>query len=248
MAQEFTSEWDAYLSSLAGRSIYFRSGPTNPNLMKIDSSGSIQFNTYGAGTLTTDASGNITASSDERLKNIDGDFTRGLADVLAITPINYHWKEASGLDNKTQYSGFSAQNVQAAIPEAVGVSPSGYLSLNDRPVLAAVVNAIKEIASITGTFKDALVAWLGDAGNGIGSLFAADITATSRLCVSDGANDSAPLCITKSQLAALLNTNGASQGINFEGSPPIEPDTPPSDEPDTSPQATSTATTTPPGP
>ena len=46
----------------------------------------------------------------------------------------------------TQYAGFSAQNVQAAIPEAVGSSTNGYLTLQDRPLIAAVVNAIKELS------------------------------------------------------------------------------------------------------
>jgi hypothetical protein len=37
----------------------------------------------------------------------------------------------------------------------------------DRPLLATIVNAIKQIAAITGAFKDALIAWLGDATNGL---------------------------------------------------------------------------------
>jgi hypothetical protein len=121
-------------------------GTTTPTA-QLHTTGTVRFSNFGAGTLTTDASGNLSVSSDERLKHIDGDFTRGLADVLTITPISYHWNELSGLERETQYAGFSAQNVREAIPEAVGESPNGYLSLNDRPVLAAVVNAIKELAA-----------------------------------------------------------------------------------------------------
>ena len=43
------------------------------------------------------------------------------------------------------YSGFSAQNVQAFIPEAVMVGSDGILSFSDRPVLAACVNAIQSL-------------------------------------------------------------------------------------------------------
>jgi len=113
--------------------------------LTINSSGNVRFNSYGAGTLVTDASGNITASSDERLKNVEGEFTRGIDDLMAINPINYRWKESTGFDTVNSYSGFSAQNVQNAIPEAIDTDPRGYLTLSDRPILAASVNAIKEL-------------------------------------------------------------------------------------------------------
>ena len=44
------------------------------------------WSSYGAGALTTDASGNITAVSDERLKDIQGKFNRGLAEILTLEP------------------------------------------------------------------------------------------------------------------------------------------------------------------
>jgi len=119
-------------------------GTTTPTA-QLHTTGTVRFSNFGAGTLTTDASGNVSVSSDERLKNVDGDFTRGLSAVLKLSPISYHWNATSELDQTTQYAGFSAQNVQQAIPEAVGENPNGYLSLNDRPVLAAVVNAVKEL-------------------------------------------------------------------------------------------------------
>jgi hypothetical protein len=105
----------------------------------------VRFNSYGAGTLTTDASGNITASSDERLKNIEGSFVRGLEEIRGIKPILYKWKVATGLDTKTTYAGFSAQNIKSVIPEAIGVSPDGYYTILDRPIEAALVNATNEL-------------------------------------------------------------------------------------------------------
>jgi len=119
-------------------------GTTNPTA-QLHTTGTVRFANFGAGSLQTDANGNVTVSSDERLKNINGQFSRGLQEVLALNPIVYHWNTISGLDQTTQYAGFSAQNVQSVIPEAVGTSSSGYLTLQDRPILAAVVNAVKEL-------------------------------------------------------------------------------------------------------
>jgi hypothetical protein len=112
---------------------------------KFVTSGNVQISSYGAGTLTTDASGNVTAVSDERLKNIQGEFTRGLSDLSKIRPILYRWNEKSSNETGTTYAGFSAQNIQTAIPEAVGKMPDGFLTLQDRPILAALVNANLEL-------------------------------------------------------------------------------------------------------
>lgn len=102
---------------------------------------------YGAGTLSTNASGVITASSDERLKNISGDYTLGLANILQVNPISYTWKDGTGLADGQSYSGFSAQNLQLAIPEAVTTGPNGYLNIQDRPII--IINAIKELNTLS---------------------------------------------------------------------------------------------------
>lgn len=113
--------------------------------MNISKTGAIRFNAYGAGTLVTDASGNVTASSDTRLKDVQGEFNRGLSDLLNLDPILYKWNGTSGMETGSTYAGFSAQNVQLAIPEAVSTDSRGYLTLQDRPILATSVNAIKEL-------------------------------------------------------------------------------------------------------
>jgi hypothetical protein len=116
--------------------------------MRIDSSGNVRFNAYGAGALTTDASGNITAASDERIKSNIRPFSRGLAEILAVNPILHGYTEESGLDQtRDDYAGFSAQQVQTIIPEAIGANADGMLSFSDRPVMAALVNAVKELSA-----------------------------------------------------------------------------------------------------
>jgi hypothetical protein len=182
---------------------------TSTPTAQLSTTGTVRFSNFGAGTLTTDASGNLSVSSDERLKNVDGSFTRGLADIVKLNPISYHWNAISGLDMQNSYSGFSAQNVQSAIPEAVGTTSNGYLTLQDRPILAAVVNAVKDIGSVSGIFKDNLVAWLGNASNGVGAVFAASLHAHDTICVDDQ-------CLTKSDVHTLLqivNDTHANAGI-----------------------------------
>jgi hypothetical protein len=109
-------------------------------------SGAIRYNNYGAGTLTTDASGNITATSDETWKEQFKPFTRGLKDLKPLKPVKYHWTKESGLDTENEYTYFKAQDVQKAIPEAVFPSKEGQpLGVQDRPIIATMINAINEL-------------------------------------------------------------------------------------------------------
>jgi hypothetical protein len=126
--------------------------------------GVLVLHTYGAGTLVTDASGNVSASSDVRLKHVLGDFTRGMADIRGITPIRHRWTRESGMDAQGVYVGFSAQNVMQHIPEAVSVTPrmegvdnphAGMFSLSDRPLMAAIINALKELDARTAALEAA---------------------------------------------------------------------------------------------
>ena len=210
-------------------------GTTTPSA-QLTTTGTVQFANFGAGTLQTDANGNLSVSSDERLKNIQGTFTAGLAQLEQLSPILYKWKPETGYDASTTYAGFSAQNVQLAIPEAVGQDRNGYLTLQDRPLIAAAINAIKEIATLSDTFKTNLIAWLGSASNGLTDLFAVTFhghlalfdevdtatTNTGKLCITDNPTNSSPICLTKPQLAALLSQSTASNlptSVTSSGTP-----------------------------
>lgn len=119
-------------------------GTTTPTA-QLSTTGTVRFSNFGAGTLQTDASGNLSVSSDVRLKDVQGDFSRSIEALLEIEPITYNWNEASGFDRSTIYAGFSAQNIKDSIPEAVGEDPHGFLTLSDRPILATLVNAVKDM-------------------------------------------------------------------------------------------------------
>lgn len=138
-----------WTSTARGTSFIIQTTPTGGvsliNAMVVSAGGALQLGAYGAGTLTTDASGNVTATSDSRLKNILGNYTRGLAELLSLTPKLYQWLPQSGLDPENTYAGLIAQDVQAMIPEAAWAGPSGYLNIQDRPIIAALINALKEV-------------------------------------------------------------------------------------------------------
>jgi hypothetical protein len=172
-------------------------GTTTPSA-QLTTTGTVRFAGLGSGSLQTDANGNVTVSSDERLKNIQINFSRGLADLQNINPITFKWKSETGYDTQNSYTGFSAQNIQLAIPEAISTDAKGYLSLSDRPILATVVNAVKEIAQKLQT----ILAWFG----GDGSKFSVQ----GDVCVDD-------VCITKEQFKALIlqNSNGSSSNNNY---------------------------------
>ncbi|MDD4804257.1 MAG: tail fiber domain-containing protein [Candidatus Pacebacteria bacterium] len=132
-------------------------GTTNPTA-NLTALGTIRFSSLGSSgaNLTTDSLGNVSVSSDERLKDIQGDYERGLSDIMKINPIRYKWKPETGYDTFNTYSGFSAQNIFSAIPEAVATSTAGYLTLADRPVIATLVNSVKQIGSFIFRIQDGI--------------------------------------------------------------------------------------------
>lgn len=140
------SSWNTTVST---QDAYFRVFVTadgaQTERLRLSSAGVLTLSGYGAGTLTTNASGVVSVSSDERLKDVKGNFKRGLDAVRQIQPISYYWKEGSPMSDGVLHAGFGAQNVKAAIPEAVGVGRDGYLSLSDRPIIAALVNSVKQL-------------------------------------------------------------------------------------------------------
>ena len=211
---------------------------TSTPTAQLHTTGSVRFENFGAGALQTDANGNLTVSSDERLKDIEGSFDRGLEEIRTLEPIMYRWNEFSGFERETVYAGFSAQNVQDSIPEAVGEDKYGFLTLADRPILAAAVNAIKELDldlqtlaseetlfseadpdSFLGGFLGGLRQWFADAANGIGDMIAGTFKATEQLCIND-------TCVSEEQLQQLLNGGGTTPVVPAEDPEPEEEEEP----------------------
>lgn len=134
-----------YAMWIASSTQYVGIGTVDPTA-RLHVEGTVRFSSFGAGTLVTDSSGNVTASSDADLKTILRPFTRGLTALRLIdAPVVYKWNELSGLDQTCEYAGFTAQGVYKGIPEAIGIGQNGMLTLQERPILAAHHNAILEL-------------------------------------------------------------------------------------------------------
>lgn len=84
--------------------------------------------------------------SDRRLKNIRGTFNPGLKAVMQLQPLRYEYRSnnALGITADGEHVGFSAQDVQRVIPQAVTQTESGFLMVNNDPIIWTMLNAIKE--------------------------------------------------------------------------------------------------------
>jgi len=65
---------------------------------------------------------------------------------MQLQPLRFEYKpdNALGLVSEGEHVGFSAQDVQKVIPEAVTTNSSGYLMVKSDPILWTMLNAIKE--------------------------------------------------------------------------------------------------------
>lgn len=141
----------------ATRISFVTAGTTNTDTgtirMTINSSGQVGIGTSTPsqtlsvnGTAGKTGGGSWDVFSDERLKNIKGKFDLGLNAVMQLQPMRYEYKPKNALDlnSSGEHVGFTAQAVQDVIPEAVKTSTNGYLTVNNDPILWAMLNAIKE--------------------------------------------------------------------------------------------------------
>lgn len=94
-------------------------------------------------TLQVDGGGNVGCVSDSAAKTDIKSWTPGLDAIAKLRPVSYRWRE--GGDQKPAI-GFIAQEVGDVIPEAVRRQEwGGMLTLDDRAILAALVNAVQEL-------------------------------------------------------------------------------------------------------
>jgi len=96
-----------------------------------------------------------TVASDLRLKDVHGDYTKGLADIVKLRPILYTYKKNNPYHfNSEELSvGAIAQEVKTVFPEAVKADANGYLQLDTNSINWATINAIKELKTENDKLK-----------------------------------------------------------------------------------------------
>jgi hypothetical protein len=99
------------------------------------------------GTAAKTGGGSWSSTSDIRLKDVKGDYKKGLEEILTLKPVNFRYKEDNPreLPSDEDYIGFIAQDVEEVFPETVTEAEDGYLDFNMHAVNVAAINAIKEL-------------------------------------------------------------------------------------------------------
>lgn len=139
----------------------------------------------------------LSCSSDARLKTNVVSLTsnEGLAALLKLDPVTFNWKTESA--TSSPHTGFIAQSVQPIFPDLISQGPDGFYTMNYAGLTPYLVKAVQQIATISDAFQQNLVAWLGNAANGITDIFAKNIHAQNELCVGS-------TCVTPQQFAAMV--------------------------------------------
>jgi len=100
--------------------------------------------------------GSWIATSDIRLKKEVTSYTDGLAQLLKINPVKYHYNDASGYDTKPEYVGVIAQELQKVAPYMVGSynkNGTEYLNVNNSAMTYTLINAVKEQQQMISTLQ-----------------------------------------------------------------------------------------------
>jgi hypothetical protein len=93
--------------------------------------------------------------SDIRLKNVLGNYNKGLSEIAGLQPVRYVYKVGNprNLPTNEEQIGFIAQDVQKVFPEAVSEAEDGYLNFNFHAISVAMVNAVKELNEKVGKLE-----------------------------------------------------------------------------------------------
>ena len=95
-------------------------------------------------------------SSDIRLKDVLGNYEKGLDEITSLQPVRYIYKKDNPrkIDSSKEQVGFVAQDVQKIFPEAVTEAEDGYLDFNIHSINVALVNAVKELKAENDKLKE----------------------------------------------------------------------------------------------
>jgi hypothetical protein len=98
------------------------------------------------------SSGVYVAMSDKNKKKDFEDSTIGLDAILGLKPTLYRMIDED--DSVKKQLGFIAQDVKDFIPQAYSETVDGFIGLQDRPIIAALVKAIQELETRLKTLEN----------------------------------------------------------------------------------------------
>jgi hypothetical protein len=113
----------------------------------LDVNGSCRIWNGTTGLLATSGSTSWGTTSDSNLKNVIAPITNATQSLELVTPVYYSWK--SDISN-TRQIGVIAQEIQQAVPEAVGQFPidsNDYLSVRFTELIPHLITAVKELSA-----------------------------------------------------------------------------------------------------
>lgn len=129
--------WDSP-NLLFGRGVL--GGSSNVLMMSGDTTGGSA--TFTVGTVFKTGGGTFSATSDARLKDIQGSYDKGLEELKALSPIRFKYKQ----DNDKIYTGLIAQEVATTpFSSMVFAKEDGYLAIDNSELVYALINAVKEL-------------------------------------------------------------------------------------------------------
>jgi trimeric autotransporter adhesin len=155
----------------------------------------------------------LSCSSDQRLKtNIQSlNASSTLAALLTLNPVTYNWKtEATG---SPPHTGFIAQQVLPIFPDLVSQGPDGYYTLNYAGFAPYIVEAVQQMYQQLTSLENTVAGFAQSITSTVGNFGTVNTQKvnTEQVCVGDTPNDPSPICLTKSQLAALLSQSASAQ-------------------------------------
>lgn len=99
------------------------------------------------GTAYKPGGGDWAATSDARLKDIGGDYQKGLQDIIKLSPKVFRYKKNNPRNEPSDkdFVGLIAQDAMQVMPEIVNKDQDGYYSLDSTAITYALINAVREL-------------------------------------------------------------------------------------------------------
>ncbi len=158
-------------NNLSGHLSFWTKNDSNTQLQRltVGHDGTITFNAYGSGSLSTNASG-VVSASDGRFKTKTRSIENALDAVVQLGQLAtfYRWDEDSPWHTEYEELGWFAQDVASVIPEAspepespLEIGEDGkpytlrYKNYQDRAILAYMAKAIEELKAEFDAYKEA---------------------------------------------------------------------------------------------